>query len=149
MKTIKALEKRRARLPKQIALIDGAIDLLTRNNANITFIADIPATWPGQIPISTSGKNVYEACKNVWDLLFKKYSKCNGFVLFGKGIHVFIKLSGGNLLSLSKSDVNEMVRLYCKSNGLLLPKWEIINGKDIGIFRRTKNGKGMPNVHYA
>ena len=149
MKTIKALERQRNRLHKQVTFIDKAIGLLGNNAASVTFVADIPATWPGQTPISRSGKSAYEACTNVWNLFYRKYSKCNGFVLFGKGIHVFIKFSGGKLLSLSKSDVNEIIRSHCRINKCLLPQWQIINGKNPGIFCRTKNGKGMPNVHYA
>lgn len=147
MKTTKALKKRLIALEEKLAETKRAIKILDDiKSPEIRFVADIPASWPDQIPVTASDSDPYHACSAVYNLFVEKNKEKEGYKYFGRKIHLFVRREGGKMLvSLSYSDSNRLIQTYCKENDLPKPSWKILKNEIVGIYYRNR----MPNVHYA
>jgi hypothetical protein len=147
MKTTKALKKQLVVLDEKLAEIRRAIEILDDiESPEIRFVAEIPASWPDQIPVTASDSDPYRACSAAYYLFVEKNKEKEGYKNFGRKIHLFVRREGGKMLvSLSYSDSNGLIQTYCKKNDLPKPSWKILKNEIVGIYYRNR----MPNVHYA
>lgn len=147
MKTTKALKKRLVALEEKLAETRSAIEILDDiESPEIRFVADIPASWPDQIPVTASDSDPYHACSAAYYLFVEKNKEKEGYKYFGRKIHLFVRRKGGKMLiSLSYSDSNRLIRDYCNKNDLPKPSWEIFKNEIVGTYYRNR----MPNIHHA
>lgn len=147
METTKALKKQLTALEEKLTETRRAIEILDDiESPEIRFVAEIPASWPDQIPVTTSDSDPYHACSAAYSLFVEKNKEKEGYKFFGRKIHLFVRREARKMLvSLSYSDSNKLIRDYCKKHGLPKPIWGILKNEIVGTYCRGR----MPNVHYA